>query len=339
MKPSKWHTRARGGVCLKAAVSNHAEGQLRRLTETARLLHRSNDTVEEIGRGVFQVAMQFYYIVSSLRLFLVCNSKQISKAASMQQVEQPLCHRETSSIPFSLQPQCPPHRARNILIDSPPNPHAIAKALAAGLRSHTTKAKTDLNDPKHAASKSKQQPLYDEDSTIPSFLPVASSSPCTKHPPRSYSKSSSHRRSARRRSEKSQHKGQRHLRAYSARRSFDLQLNLLLLLQPNNLQRHWQPQDPESKPQPRGQTARVLATRHQQHRDSHKGASQHDRASTLNSLSTSYSRREGHKNISTIPPPNSAAKVVNLQNEHPAGHIRGHAGRQITRAESCERRA
>jgi hypothetical protein len=83
MKPSKWHTRARGGVCLKAAVSNHAEGQLRRLTETARLLHRSNDTVEEIGRGVFQVAMQFYYIVSSLRLFLVCNSKQISKAASM----------------------------------------------------------------------------------------------------------------------------------------------------------------------------------------------------------------------------------------------------------------
>ena len=77
MQSSIPHTKARGGVCRKAAASSHAEGQLRRLTEIVRLFHCSNDAMRGTGRSVLQVAMQLYYVVSSSPLFLVRHSKQI----------------------------------------------------------------------------------------------------------------------------------------------------------------------------------------------------------------------------------------------------------------------
>lgn len=106
MQPSKPHTKARGGVCRKAALSNHAEGQLHRLPETARLLHRENDAMRGAGRSVLQVAMQLYYVVSFLRLFLVLHSKHISKTTSTQQAKarHPLCHREESPLPCFFPP-------------------------------------------------------------------------------------------------------------------------------------------------------------------------------------------------------------------------------------------
>lgn len=75
----------RGSVCRKAAMSTHAEGQLRRLTETARPLHRRNDATGGVGKDVLQVAMQSYYVVSSSQIFLVRHSKHISKTAISNQ--------------------------------------------------------------------------------------------------------------------------------------------------------------------------------------------------------------------------------------------------------------
>ena len=58
VQASKQHLKARGGVCRKAAVSNHPTEQLRSFTETARLLHRHDDAIGAALRAVMQVAMQ-----------------------------------------------------------------------------------------------------------------------------------------------------------------------------------------------------------------------------------------------------------------------------------------
>jgi hypothetical protein len=110
IQPSKPRTKARGGVCRKAAASNHAEGQLRRLPETARLLHRCNNAMRGAGRSVLQVAMQSYYVVSSSRLFLIRCSKQISKTTSTQQAEakQPIRHHEKPHLPCFWAPATSP---------------------------------------------------------------------------------------------------------------------------------------------------------------------------------------------------------------------------------------
>lgn len=102
MKPDKWHTKARGGVCHKAAVSNHTEGQLRRLTEAARLLHRCHHAMGRAGRDVLQVTTQLYYVVSSSPLSLVHHSKQISKTQNTQQA------KASSNLSMTRTPPCHP---------------------------------------------------------------------------------------------------------------------------------------------------------------------------------------------------------------------------------------
>ena len=186
-----------------------------------------------VGREVVRIATQSYYVVSSSRLFLVHQGKQISKTASTQQAE------------------------------------------------------------------ANQRLYHDNDCTIPSSLSVAFPLPCTKHPPRTSPKPSCHHGSARRRSERPQHQDQRHLRAYSPRNSFDSQLSIL----PHSYipQKRRQPRDLRSKPQPRAQTARILAARHRQHRQFHKFATKHDRASTIDFLNAIHSRGGRHKNTSTLP--------------------------------------
>jgi hypothetical protein len=140
MQFSKPHTKARGGVCRKAALSNHAEGQLRCLPETAQLLHRENDAMRGASRSLLQVAMQSYYVVSSSQLFLVLYSKHISKTANTQQAKAShlLCHREESPLPCF----------------SPPAPSSGTKSLpqcSLSPRGHRRAARLMAEEPEHEA--------------------------------------------------------------------------------------------------------------------------------------------------------------------------------------------
>jgi hypothetical protein len=133
-------------------VSSHAEGQLRRLAEIARLLHRKNDAMRGTGRDLLQVAMQSYYVVSSSQLFLVCHSKQISKTPSIEQAKakRPLRHHENLLLHDICQQLL--RRARNAVLNLLQVLKASAETLDTGLRSCRTQTKDTSEPPHHGTS-------------------------------------------------------------------------------------------------------------------------------------------------------------------------------------------
>jgi hypothetical protein len=122
---------------------------LRRLAEIARLLHRENDAMRGAGRDLSQVAMQSYYDVSSLQLFLVLHSKQISKTANTRQAvaKHPLCRHESLLLRDLCQKLL--RRARNALLKLLEAFNATAEALATCLRFFRTKTKDTSEHPYH----------------------------------------------------------------------------------------------------------------------------------------------------------------------------------------------